>query len=171
MIGLVRAQSQLWSHYFSPEPGIRIYLDYCADKYGIRRHIEFEMMETELRWIEQRNLRQVTTRSRSQERSIYARMIIAGFEPLSNAAFPTDNTVGDLATGSSSASVGKGSVSARFPCFKNYRARLKQQRQAAARLDAIHDLVESPLGSIDFPAHEGDQRIFSDSRHSRQHGR
>ena len=79
-----------WSHYFSRQPEIRAYLDRCAVKYDIRRHIEFETTVTEMRWIEQSQRWQVTTRSSSQERSIYARFVIAGSGPLSNASYPTD---------------------------------------------------------------------------------
>ena len=79
-----------WSHYFSRQPEIRAYLDYCANKYDIRRHIEFETTVTEMRWIEQEKRWQVTTKSHDQERVIYARSVVVGSGPLSNVAYPTD---------------------------------------------------------------------------------
>ena len=79
-----------WSHFFGRQPEIRAYLDHCANKYDIRRHIEFETTVTEMRWIEQKKLWQVTTRLGSQERSVYARFVIAASGPLSNAAYPMD---------------------------------------------------------------------------------
>jgi cation diffusion facilitator CzcD-associated flavoprotein CzcO len=79
-----------WSHYFSRQPEIAEYLEYCTDKYDIRRHIHFNTTVNELRWFEERQLWQVTTQSNNQEKIFYARIIIAGSGPLSNASYPTD---------------------------------------------------------------------------------
>ncbi|CAF0825114.1 unnamed protein product [Rotaria sordida] len=79
-----------WSHYFSRQPEIAEYLEYCTDKYDIRRHIQFNTNVTQLKWLEERQLWQVTTQSNNQEKIFYARSIVLGCGPLSNASYPTD---------------------------------------------------------------------------------
>jgi cyclohexanone monooxygenase len=79
-----------WSYYFSRQPEIADYLEYCTDKYDIRRHIHFNTTVTELKWLEDRQLWQVSTQSNGQEKQLFARFIIAGSGPLSNAAYPSD---------------------------------------------------------------------------------
>jgi cation diffusion facilitator CzcD-associated flavoprotein CzcO len=79
-----------WSHYFSRQPEIAAYLEYCTDKYNIRRHIQFNTNVTQLKWIEERQLWQVTTQSNNEEKIFYGRSVVAGSGPLSNASYPTD---------------------------------------------------------------------------------
>ena len=79
-----------WSYYFSRQPEIAEYLEYCADKYHIRRHIQFNTNVTELRWLDDRQLWQVTCQSKSTEKIFYARSVVVGSGPLSNAAYPND---------------------------------------------------------------------------------
>lgn len=79
-----------WSYYFSRQPEIAEYLEYCADKYDIRRHIHFNTNVTELRWFEDRQLWQVTCQSNGTEKCFYARFVVVGSGPLSNAAYPND---------------------------------------------------------------------------------
>jgi cation diffusion facilitator CzcD-associated flavoprotein CzcO len=79
-----------WSYYFGRQPEIGEYLEYCTDKYNIRRHIQFNTTVTRMNWIEERQLWQVITQSNSQEKVFYARSIILGTGALSNAAYPTD---------------------------------------------------------------------------------
>jgi cation diffusion facilitator CzcD-associated flavoprotein CzcO len=79
-----------WSYYFSRQPEIREYLEYCTDKYDVRRHIHFYTTVTELKWLEEQQLWQVTTKANNQEKQLFARIIISGNGPLSNAAYPTD---------------------------------------------------------------------------------
>ena len=79
-----------WSHYFSRQPEIAEYLEYCTDKHNIRRHIQFDTNVTELKWIEERQLWQVTTQSNNQEKIFYSRSVVAGSGPLSNPSYPTD---------------------------------------------------------------------------------
>jgi cation diffusion facilitator CzcD-associated flavoprotein CzcO len=79
-----------WSHYFSRQPEIAEYLEYCTDKYKIRRHIQFNTNVTQLKWIEERQLWQVTTHSNNEEKIFYGRSVVAGSGPLSNASYPTD---------------------------------------------------------------------------------
>ncbi|CAF1332237.1 unnamed protein product [Rotaria sordida] len=79
-----------WSHYFSRQPEIAEYLEYCTDKYNIRRHIHFNTNVTQLKWIEEQKLWQVTIQSNNQEKQLFARIIIAATGPLSSASYPTD---------------------------------------------------------------------------------
>ena len=79
-----------WSYFFGRQPEIAEYLEYCTDKYNIRRHIEFNTTVTRLDWIEERQLWQVITQSNNQEKRLFAQIVIAGSGPLSNAAYPTD---------------------------------------------------------------------------------
>ncbi|CAF1303579.1 unnamed protein product [Adineta steineri] len=79
-----------WSHFFGRQPEIAKYLEHCTDKYDIRRHIHFNTTVTQLKWIEKQQLWQVTTRSDDQEYQLFARIVIAGSGPLSNASYPRD---------------------------------------------------------------------------------
>ncbi len=79
-----------WSYYFSRQPEIAEYLEYCTDKYDIRRHIHFNTTVTELKWLEDRQLWQVTSQTNSEEKVFYARSIVLGSGPLSNASYPSD---------------------------------------------------------------------------------
>jgi len=83
-------QNPNWSHYFSRQSEIRNYLEYCVDKYDIRRHIRFNSNVTEMKWLEERLLWQVTTQTNEGEKIFYARSIVLAFGPLSNASYPTD---------------------------------------------------------------------------------
>ena len=79
-----------WSYFFSRQPEIAEYLEHCADKYNVRRHIQFNQTVTHLEWLEDRQVWQVTTESNGTENKIYSRFIMAGYGPLSNASYPTD---------------------------------------------------------------------------------
>ncbi|CAF1269684.1 unnamed protein product [Rotaria sp. Silwood1] len=79
-----------WSHYFSRQAEIAEYLEYCTDKYDIRQHIQFNTNVTELTWLEERQLWQVTTESNNQEKIFYAQSIVLGCGLLSNPSYPTD---------------------------------------------------------------------------------
>ncbi|CAF3679083.1 unnamed protein product [Rotaria sp. Silwood1] len=79
-----------WSHYFSRQPEIAEYLEYCTDKYNIRRHIQFNTNVTQLKWIDEQQLWQVTIQSNNQEKQLFARIIIAATGPLSSASYPND---------------------------------------------------------------------------------
>ncbi|CAF3901681.1 unnamed protein product [Rotaria magnacalcarata] len=79
-----------WSHYFSRQPEIAQYLEHCADKYDVRRHIHFNTTVSQLKWIEERQLWQVKTKSNDVERIFYARSVVLGTGILSNAAYPND---------------------------------------------------------------------------------
>ena len=79
-----------WSYYFGRQPEIAAYLEHCTDKYDIRRRIQFNTTVTEMRWIEERQLWEVTIRSHEDEKRLYARVVISGSGPLSNASYPAD---------------------------------------------------------------------------------
>jgi cation diffusion facilitator CzcD-associated flavoprotein CzcO len=79
-----------WSRSYSPQTEIGQYLERCADKYDIHRHIKFNTTVTELRWLDDRQVWQITTESNEEKKQIYARFVMAGYGPLSNASYPTD---------------------------------------------------------------------------------
>ena len=79
-----------WSYFFSRQPEIQNYIEHCAKKYDICRHIQFKTNVNELRWIEEKNLWQITTCSNEKEKTLFARFVIAGSGPLSNASYPKD---------------------------------------------------------------------------------
>ena len=79
-----------WSHFFGRQPEIGEYLNNVTDKYDIRRHIEFNTSVTQLRWLDDRQIWRVTAESNGDEKVYYARFVMAGQGPLSNAAYPTD---------------------------------------------------------------------------------
>ena len=79
-----------WSHFFSRQPEIGQYLEHCTDKYKIRDHINFNTLVTEMKWLEDRQVWQITAQSNGTEKQYYARFVLAGYGPLSNASYPTD---------------------------------------------------------------------------------
>lgn len=79
-----------WSYFFGRQPEIAEYLEHCADKYDLRRHIKFDTTLTEMKWIAERQVWEVSTKSNDVEKKFYARFIMAGYGPLSNASYPTD---------------------------------------------------------------------------------
>jgi cation diffusion facilitator CzcD-associated flavoprotein CzcO len=79
-----------WSHFFSRQPEIGEYLEHCTDKYDIRRHVQFNTTVTQLKWLDDRQVWQITTQSNEQEKQFYARFVMAGYGPLSNASYPSD---------------------------------------------------------------------------------
>ena len=79
-----------WSYFFGRQPEIDDYLERCTDKYDIRRHIKFNSTVTKLRWIDDKQLWEITVESNHQENKIHARFVMAGYGPLSNASYPND---------------------------------------------------------------------------------
>ena len=79
-----------WSYHYSRQPEIEKYLNHVTDKYDIRRHIEFNTSVTQLRWLDDRQIWRVTVESNGDEKVYYARFVMVGQGPLSNAAYPTD---------------------------------------------------------------------------------
>ena len=57
-----------WSYFFGRQPEIGEYIEHCTDKYDIRRHIQFNTTVSQLRWLDDRKLWQVTTQSNGQEK-------------------------------------------------------------------------------------------------------
>ncbi|CAF4057287.1 unnamed protein product, partial [Rotaria sp. Silwood1] len=59
--------------------------------YDIRRHIKFHTTVTKLKWIDDKQLWEITIQSSdNQEKQVYARFVMAGHGPLSNASYPND---------------------------------------------------------------------------------
>ena len=79
-----------WSYFFGRQPEIGQYLKECAVKYNINQHVKFHTTVTELRWLDDRQVWQITTQSNGEEKKILARFVMAGYGPLSNASYPTD---------------------------------------------------------------------------------
>ncbi|CAF1177988.1 unnamed protein product [Adineta steineri] len=79
-----------WSHFFGRQPEIGQYLEHCTDKYDIRRHIKFSTTVTKMKWLDDKQLWEVTTQSNGEENHIYAKFIMSCHGPLSNASFPKD---------------------------------------------------------------------------------
>jgi cation diffusion facilitator CzcD-associated flavoprotein CzcO len=79
-----------WSYFFGRQPEIGAYLEHCTDKYDIRRHVQFNSTVTELKWLEDRKVWEITIESNEEKKQVYARFVMAGYGPLSNASFPTD---------------------------------------------------------------------------------
>ena len=79
-----------WSHFYSRQPEIGKYLEHCSTKYDIHRHIQFNTTVTQLKWLDDKQIWQVTITSNAQEKQVYARFIMAGYGLLSNASYPTD---------------------------------------------------------------------------------
>ncbi|CAF2349170.1 unnamed protein product [Rotaria sp. Silwood2] len=79
-----------WSYFFGRQSEIGDYLEHCTDKYDIRQHIKFHTTVTKLKWIDDKQVWQITIESNHQEKQVYARFVIAGYGPLSNASYPTD---------------------------------------------------------------------------------
>lgn len=79
-----------WSCFYSKQPEIGKYLEHCTSKYDIHQHIQFNTTVAELKWIDDKQIWQVTTQSNNEEKKIYAQFIMAGYGLLSNASYPTD---------------------------------------------------------------------------------
>ena len=75
-----------WTRMFASQPEIRHYLEHCTDKYGVRPHIRFESPVTAARFDEAEGLWHVEVGH--GEASFTARVVVAGFGPLSRPAFP-----------------------------------------------------------------------------------
>ena len=74
-----------WSRAFAQQPEIRAYLEHCADKYDIRRHIIFNTTVTEARFDEADGLWHGRA---SNGDTLTAKYVVAGIGALSNPAIP-----------------------------------------------------------------------------------
>ncbi len=74
-----------WSRLFSPQAEIKTYLERCADKYDVRKHIRFNSEIVEARFDEPSGLWRVGT---ANGETVTARSVVAGLGPLSRPAFP-----------------------------------------------------------------------------------
>src|SRR5437588_10835725 len=73
-----------WSRMFASQPEIRAYLEHCTDQYGVRAHIRFNAPVTAARFDEDAALWHVE----AGDASYTARVVVAGFGPLSRPAYP-----------------------------------------------------------------------------------
>jgi cation diffusion facilitator CzcD-associated flavoprotein CzcO len=75
-----------WSRMFATQPEIQAYLEHCTDKYGVRPHIRFDSAVTSARFDEPEGRWQIEVNG--GEASFTARVVVAGFGPLSRPDFP-----------------------------------------------------------------------------------
>jgi cation diffusion facilitator CzcD-associated flavoprotein CzcO len=75
-----------WSRMFATQPEIRAYIERCTDKYGIRPHIRFDSPVTAARFDEAAGVWRVEVGDGAA--SYTARVVVAGFGPLSRPAYP-----------------------------------------------------------------------------------
>ncbi|CAF3537993.1 unnamed protein product [Rotaria sordida] len=80
-----------WSYFYGRQQEIAEYMEHCADKYDLRRHIEFNTTVIRCDWLDERQVWRVTTRLKNdQEKQFFCRILISGNGPLSNGAYPTN---------------------------------------------------------------------------------
>ncbi|CAF4827749.1 unnamed protein product, partial [Rotaria sp. Silwood2] len=66
-------------------------MEHCADKYDLRRHIEFNTTVIRCDWLDERQVWRVATRLKNdQEKEFFCQVLISGNGPLSNGAYPTN---------------------------------------------------------------------------------
>jgi cation diffusion facilitator CzcD-associated flavoprotein CzcO len=75
-----------WSRMFARQPEIREYLEHCTDKYRVRPHIRFNSAVSAARFDEREGLWQVEVGG--GEEVYTARVVVAGFGPLSRPEYP-----------------------------------------------------------------------------------
>jgi cation diffusion facilitator CzcD-associated flavoprotein CzcO len=75
-----------WSRMFARQEEIRDYLEHCTDTYGVRPHIRFGEQVTGARFDEDESLWHIEVGGGA--RSYTARIVVAGFGPLSRPAYP-----------------------------------------------------------------------------------
>jgi cation diffusion facilitator CzcD-associated flavoprotein CzcO len=75
-----------WSRMFARQPEIRAYLEHCTDKYSIRPHIRFNAELSAARFDEELGVWRIEVNG-GRERYT-ARVLVAGFGPLSRPDFP-----------------------------------------------------------------------------------
>jgi cation diffusion facilitator CzcD-associated flavoprotein CzcO len=75
-----------WSRLFATQPEIRAYLEHCTNTYGVREHIRLNAPVTAARFDEVAGRWEVEVDGGRQSYS--ARVVVAGFGPLSRPAYP-----------------------------------------------------------------------------------
>ena len=73
-----------WSRLYATQPEIRDYLNHCADKYGVRRHVRLHTTVRRLQWDELRRCWWVETNAGCWSADI----VVSGMGGLSKPAFP-----------------------------------------------------------------------------------
>lgn len=76
-----------WSRMFATQPEIRDYLEHCTDKYGVRPHIRFRSAVSTARFDDAQGLWHIEVNG-GQTPSYTARVVVAGFGPLSRPEYP-----------------------------------------------------------------------------------
>lgn len=74
-----------WSRMFAPQPEIKKYLEFCADKYQVNPHVRLNTAVESARWNEQRQLWQITDH---KGREYTADSLVMGAGGLSTPAYP-----------------------------------------------------------------------------------
>ena len=74
-----------WSRMFAPAGEIKLYLERCAEKYGITPHIRFNTEISGLRWDEAAQLWRITTADGAEHTAL---VVVYGMGGLSTPAFP-----------------------------------------------------------------------------------
>ncbi|MBK8255221.1 MAG: NAD(P)/FAD-dependent oxidoreductase [Polyangiaceae bacterium] len=74
-----------WSATYSPQPEIRAYIEHCADKYDLRKHIQLNTEATGAVLHEKSGSWTVNT---SDGKSLTARAVVGGLGPLHRFSFP-----------------------------------------------------------------------------------
>jgi cation diffusion facilitator CzcD-associated flavoprotein CzcO len=75
-----------WSRPFAGQAEILAYLNYCADKYDIRRHIQFKTTVTSARWQDNQARWHVVT---SAGEEIEAHVVVSALGMFNNLVWPT----------------------------------------------------------------------------------
>jgi cation diffusion facilitator CzcD-associated flavoprotein CzcO len=73
-----------WTHTYSPQPEIGAYLRRCADRFGVRPHVELNTTVEFAEWDEQRGRWLIDT----DRGRVTARVLVAGMGPLAEPKYP-----------------------------------------------------------------------------------
>ncbi|MBM4259207.1 MAG: NAD(P)/FAD-dependent oxidoreductase [Deltaproteobacteria bacterium] len=79
-------QKNDWSKPFAGQAEILVYLNHCADKYDVRRHIQFKTQVASVRWQDDKNQWQVVT---STGETIEAPIVVSALGMFNNLVWPT----------------------------------------------------------------------------------
>ncbi|MDX1496428.1 MAG: NAD(P)/FAD-dependent oxidoreductase [Salinisphaeraceae bacterium] len=78
-------KSPYWNRMYASQPEILAYLEHCADKYGVRPHIQFDSEVTQATYDEANTRWHIET---ADGRSVYAQVVVSGIGGLSRPAWP-----------------------------------------------------------------------------------
>lgn len=86
-----------WSRHFSPRKELWQYLERCADKYGVRRHIRFNTEVTEAHFDEAKALWRVMVRKNGAEERLTANAVVCAVGQLNRPLVPDIKGLADFA--------------------------------------------------------------------------